>query len=800
MILKIFNMSIRSRLIAGFGVLCGLLAVVVGMTLIEVRGVSNATDRTINLRVPTALNAAEIASGIYATRASLLGWLVTKDDTFKAERAAIWKNIQDRVPDIDRLSRNWTSAENKQGWQKAKPLLDELRSAQDKTEAIAHTADEQPANQMLATQAAPLVKLMLQKVTAIIDEESKIASTDQRKSLLIGFADTRGSLAMLSGAIRAYLLTADPAFRAEYEELWAINKKKIELLKLRRQEMTPDQSIAFDAFVEAHAKFAPLPQKMFDIRVSDRWNTAQWLLQNETVPRANQLLDIFVGPKNAEGSRSGGLLSSQHNLLKSDGGKVLDDVNFLATLLWVFLGVGIGIAAAVVYMTNRSIVPPIRKMVEAMGQLARGNHAVEIPALERTDELGTMAKAVQVFKAGAIEKLRLEETQKAERAALTRRQEEIDQLIGLFGRSVSGSFKSLSGASADMSQTSGSLENAAQTTGTQATQVLSEVEQTSLNIQTVAAASQQLSASIDEIGRQATESARGSSVAMQQADDVVTRFEVLRQAAEQIGEVVKLINSIAGQTNLLALNATIEAARAGEAGRGFAVVAGEVKALAEQTARATSDIASQVASIQGATSGAAEAIQGIAATIRGVNETAVAIASAVEEQSAATQEIARSIESVTVNAASMARSMEKVQGAVDETSGNAAEVKRTSSALAVDTDLLSSEVQEFLAALGELGHSQQLQALDVNLAATAVAGGQSVAGRVLKVSPGMVLFDGQLQVAAGSLIELRIDRLDRPLQGRFVDRVAAGCQIQLLLNHEHLTFMETVMTRLAAAA
>jgi methyl-accepting chemotaxis protein len=228
------------------------------------------------------------------------------------------------------------------------------------------------------------------------------------------------------------------------------------------------------------------------------------------------------------------------------------------------------------------------------------------------------------------------------------------------------------------------------------------------------------------------------------------------------------------------------------------VVAGEVKALAEQTAKATSDIASQVASIQSATSGAAEAIREISGTIRDVNETAVAIATAVEQQGAATQEIARSIESVTANAAAMTRSMEQVQGAVGLTTNNAADVKRTTLALSVDTGTLSSEVKDFLSALGDLGQSRQLRALDVNLSAVASVGDQSVQGRVTKVSPGMALFDGPLQVAAGALVELRIDTLDRPLKGRFVDRISGGCQIQLLLNHDHLNFMETAMARLAA--
>src|SRR5205085_11668836 len=176
----------------------------------------------------------------------------------------LWKAIEEHCSQMDRISGHWTVEQNKLDWKQAKPLLDELRNAQDKAEAIAHTLDEQPAAKILATEAAPLSKLMLQKITAIIDEEGMIPSTDQRKSLLIGFADMRGSMAMAIGAIRAYLLTADMAFKKEFEELWAVNQKKFEALSKRRAEMTGEQQKAFDALVDARTKFAPMPQKMFE--------------------------------------------------------------------------------------------------------------------------------------------------------------------------------------------------------------------------------------------------------------------------------------------------------------------------------------------------------------------------------------------------------------------------------------------------------------------------------------------------------------------------------------------------------
>src|SRR6266566_1391591 len=450
--MELLHLNIRGRLILGFSVICILLAGVVGTTIIKVRTVSEATDRTVNLRVPTAMTASDMVAGIYASLASLRGWLITGNDAFKAERAVLWNNLQTYGSEMDRLASHWTVEQNKQDWRQGKPLLDELRSAQDKAEAIAHTIDEQPAAKMLATEAAPLAKLMLQKATAIIDEEGGIASTDQRKSLLIGFADMRGSMAMAIGAIRAYLLTADAAFKTEFVELWALNQKKFDALSKRRPELTSDQQNAFDSLVAARAKFSPLPQKMFEIRASDRWNMAQWFLTNEAAPRANKLLDIFAGPKNATGSRSGGMVSRQQDNLKSDGAAVLAETNFLMTLLWVLMGVGIGVAATVVYMTNRSIVPPILKMVGAMGQLAAGDHAVEIPAT-----VGQMAKAVLIFKENMIKARELAAKEAEAIKDRIARAARVNELTEAFDSDISSVLRSVASASTELQATASSM-------------------------------------------------------------------------------------------------------------------------------------------------------------------------------------------------------------------------------------------------------------------------------------------------------------------------------------------------------
>jgi methyl-accepting chemotaxis protein len=473
------------------------------------------------------------------------------------------------------------------------------------------------------------------------------------------------------------------------------------------------------------------------------------------------------------------------------------------TAMIAFLGLGLllgtGIVGALTWLIARNIARPIGAMTEAMMALAGGSREVEIPGRGRADEIGAMAGAVDVFKQNAIEKHTLEERKAVEFATRARRQKEVDQLVGFFSRSVSGVFTTLASATKTMAQTSSALEVSAGETGGQAKNVMSEVEQASATVQSVAAAAQELSASIEEIGRQASESSRIITGAMSQSEEAVGKVQALRGAAEQIGTVVELINNIAGQTNLLALNATIEAARAGDAGKGFAVVASEVKSLANQTAKATEDIGAQIAAIQAATIGAAEAIQGITGTVRQVNEIAMTIASAVVEQSSATQEIARSVEQVSSGTANITQSMERVNGTVGSNSASATEVKRAAVMLSTEAETLSSEVTDFLGALCDLGDSQELRSYDIDTAATAQLDGRSIAGRIRKMSPSSLLFAGPLSASPGTPVELKLEGFDRVLRTRFIEAGDGGVYLQLPLNHEHLTYMTQILSRLGVA-
>jgi methyl-accepting chemotaxis protein len=349
------------------------------------------------------------------------------------------------------------------------------------------------------------------------------------------------------------------------------------------------------------------------------------------------------------------------------------------------------------WLIGRGISRPVKAMTGAMTTLANGDLSVEVPARERGDELGEMAKAVQVFKDSMSETERLRAAQEQQKAqAEAERREAMQELAQRFETSVGGVVEAVSAAATELRATAEAMSQTADDTTRQSTTVAAAAEQATANVQTVASATEELGASIKEIGTQMNESTRIVNDAVRQSEATQQTVRGLAEAAQRIGEVVRLINDIAGQTNLLALNATIEAARAGEAGKGFAVVASEVKGLANQTAKATEEIAAQIKGIQDATSGSVAAIEEITRTISRVSEIAASIASAVEEQDAATQEIARNVAQAAHGTGEVSAHIGSVSQAVQQSGTAAGQVLGSAGELAQNGETLKLQVDAFL--------------------------------------------------------------------------------------------------------
>ncbi|TPQ30329.1 methyl-accepting chemotaxis protein [Bradyrhizobium guangdongense] len=350
------------------------------------------------------------------------------------------------------------------------------------------------------------------------------------------------------------------------------------------------------------------------------------------------------------------------------------------------------------FFIGRSVSKPLAAMRAAMIELANGNFAIVLPGLGRPDEIGEIAQAVETFKVNAEQKARdeAEEKIRQDQLAAERRRADMIRMADNFEGAIGQIVDTVSSAATELEASATSLTSTAGRSKELATMVEAASEEAATNVQSVASAAEELSASVNEISRQVQESARIASEAVDQARQTNDRVGELSKAAARIGDVVELINTIAGQTNLLALNATIEAARAGEAGRGFAVVASEVKALAEQTAKATGDIGQQISSIQSATHESVGAIRTISGTIERLSEISSAIAAAVEEQGAATGEISRNVQNAAAGTTQVSANITNVRQGATETGSASSQVLSAAHSLSDDSNRLKLEVGRFL--------------------------------------------------------------------------------------------------------
>ena len=395
------------------------------------------------------------------------------------------------------------------------------------------------------------------------------------------------------------------------------------------------------------------------------------------------------------GAMKAALLSDQQRLESESDASIGETERLIALLA----AGGLLLGGVLAVLLGKGISRPMTAMCKAMRELAGGNFDVVLPGLGRRDELGEMAAAVEEFKLQAIAKAERDAAaQDAQnRAGSAARRTELIRFADDFEAAVGAIVSNVSSSAVQLESAAGTLTRTAETTQNLSSRVAGASEEASSKMQSVATATEELSASVDEIGRRVRESNKIAEAAVLQAQQTDGRIGKLSRAAQQIGDVVKLITAIAEQTNLLALNATIESARAGEAGRGFAVVASEVKSLAGQTAKATDEISSHISGMQDATQESVAAIKEIGGTIAEISNIASSIASAVEQQSSATQEIARSVQIVAQGTQEAVANIMQVNRGATETGSASEEVLNSAKSLSTESTRLRQELDRFMA-------------------------------------------------------------------------------------------------------
>ncbi|MEM8836588.1 MAG: methyl-accepting chemotaxis protein [Pseudomonadota bacterium] len=529
-------------------------------------------------------------------------------------------------------------------------------------------------------------------VYKINDVRERLIQINEVNSRLQRFAiNYRGSVHDRAIAIRDVVLTDDPTIRQEtlnqIKELaasYAENERAMADL-VSRVGLTAGEEATLGDIDAVQSRTNPLVSEIIALTGNGENEKAKALLMNEVSELFSDWLasiNRFIDSKERSNQQIGATVSASVQNYSLTAYTALA----IAGLLTLVAGVIVG----------RSITRPIGQLVSVMGQLASGNLKTEVDGADRQDEIGSMARAVEVFKTNMIETERLRTAQDDEQQARADRQERIEKAIAEFEQTSETVLSSVLGAAQGMKGSASSLASSSEKAMAQAETVSRASEEASQNVQTVAGAAEELSASVNEISGQVARSAEMSRNATTKAQATQATVQALAERAQQIGQVVKLISDIAEQTNLLALNATIEAARAGEAGKGFAVVASEVKQLAEQTAKATGQISEEISAVQEATGASVSSIEEIASEINQLDEIAATIAAAVNQQGSASDEIARNVQQAAQGTGEVTSGLVHVREVSKANSESSAEALNASEAMNRQVDEIKGSIASFL--------------------------------------------------------------------------------------------------------